>query len=74
MEIPTGPGMVRTCDAIKRRTLKDGTVREYHYKRNYTVKKDIIVCGKTILKDRITACRDKEKIEKLRACFDELDI
>ncbi len=74
MEIPVVVPHIRTCDIIKRKTLKDGTIKEYKYKQSYTTKTNIVVCGKNELIKRIIDCKDKQKIEQLKQKCDELGI
>lgn len=74
MENPVAIPHVRIGVQLRTRTLKDGTIREYVCKREYTVKEGRIVCGKKLLKDRITACKDREKIERIKAFFDDMGI
>ena len=74
MEIPPVEQTVRTCDYTKRILLKDGTYREYKYQRDYVVKQGRIICGKKELQKKLTACKDREKIERIKALFEELEL
>lgn len=75
MEIPHAVIGVRTREYIKKRTLKDGTIREYHYTKQYTPKTNILQnTGKTMLVKRIFDCKDREKIEALKVYCDEMGI
>lgn len=66
--------VMRTGEYIKKKTLKDGTVKEYRCKRSYVVKSDRVVCGKRDLINRLHSCKDREKISKIKALFDELKV
>lgn len=64
--------VTRTCQTVKKKTLKDGTVKEYVYTAKYNVRSGIVKCGKTELKKKITDCRDKAKLERIRLLMEEL--
>ena len=64
----------RTCEYKRTRKLKDGTVKEFMCKQTYNVKKGRVICGKQLLKNRLTSCQDKEKIERIKVLFDELGL
>ena len=74
MEIHNDNNLLRTSEYVKRKTLKDGTIKEYKYQRSYPVKTDRKVNGKTDAMRRLNSCKDIEKIEKIKALFDELGI
>ncbi len=58
MDFLNGKNTVRTGVNIKRRVLKDGTVKEYTYTRTYPVKTDRKVNGKTEIMSRLSKCTD----------------
>ena len=74
MEIQAAEHTVRTCEYTKRILLKDGTYRDHTYKRDYIVKQGRIICGKKELQKKLTACKDREKIERIKALFEELEL
>lgn len=71
MEVVGPAPHTRTAQRIVRKTLKDGTVREYTYNKTYTVTSNHVRCGKKELKSRIDACKDKQKIIQLRQWMDQ---
>lgn len=66
---PTGKTMTS-----KTVTLKDGTVKTYTYERKFIKKTKNIHNGKEELRHKITACKDKEKIDKLKQYMNELEM
>ena len=66
---------LRTRQYTKKRTLKDGTVREYRYEKTYTTTTNIVRnAGKKQLVQKIHDCKDREKIERIRVFFEEIGI
>ena len=74
MEIPLNNNNTRTCVVTKKKTLKDGTVKEYKYTKTYNVKSDVIKCGKLELIKKISDCKDREKIEKIKKYLLEIGV
>ena len=74
MEIPQQVQPGRTYDIIKKRTLKDGTVKEYKYKKEYIPLTNKQQMGKNELIKRLHACKDKDSVEQIRQLFDELGL
>lgn len=58
----------RECVQVVRRTKKDGTVVEYHYKKKYnaTVKQ----CGKMKVIEKIKQCNDNAKMKLISDYID----
>lgn len=63
---------VRNHKYTKKITLKDGTVKEYNYERNYTTTTNRVTYGKNEMRKKITDCKDKAKLERLKAFMEEL--
>jgi len=58
-----------------KRTLKDGTVKTYKYTQPYISTTGMIQgCGKGEMHKRITACKNREKLAKLKAFMDEIEL
>lgn len=75
MENPAVVNPPRTYTYTKRRTLMDGTVKEYKYQQDYKPKTTIVSrTGKSELRKRLIACRDREKIKQIQELFDRLEI
>ena len=74
MEIPVTEPVVRICEYKRLVKLKDGTVKEIICKQKYVAKHGRVVCGKNELKKKITDCKDREKIEKIKAYCEELGL
>lgn len=74
MEVPVVEPTIRTCTYNRRKTLADGTVKEYQCVQKYVSKTGNIAYGKKELKQRITACKDREKLDDIRALFNDLGI
>lgn len=74
MEIRAEENRERTRIEIKKKTLKNGTIKEYRYERKYNPETDRKVTGKTQLIKRIFSCKDKDKIERIKNLCDELGI
>lgn len=65
--------MEKTRHITRKRTLKDGSIKEYQYDVKYTTKTDTIKnCGKTAIYRRVSECRDKAKLERLLRSMDEI--
>lgn len=62
----------RSCERVVRKTLKNGTVKEYRYTMTYVSKSDMIQCNKTSMQKRITNCKDRDILTKLEAYMTEL--
>ncbi|QYB17800.1 hypothetical protein PV-S19_0437 [Pacmanvirus S19] len=65
---------VRKCINIKKRTMKDGSIKEYKYEITYSPKTDKVVFGKNELISRIRKCKNKEQFDKIKELCDELGI
>lgn len=65
MEIQNNSPLIRTFEYIKRRTLKDGTVKEYKYTGQYKVSTKNVRCNKNNMQQRISSCNDKNKLQLL---------
>ena len=64
---------VRTSTYTKTKVLKTGEVKKLTYVETYTTKTTIKRnMGKEIARKRITACNDKEKMDKLYAYMCEI--
>ena len=74
MEIPVNIPTIRTFNYIKKRTLKDGTVKEYVCTGTYEAKTLSIHADKTEMRKKITDCKDKEKLKLLREYMDQINI
>lgn len=62
--------MDATCQTKVRKTLADGTVKEYTYTRSYTRKDD--KTKKRPIIDKITQCDDPEKIKQISEAVDRI--
>lgn len=58
----------------RKRTLVDGTVVEYTYNRKYVRKSNRLVCGKAKMHTALAACKDREKVEQIKAVMIELGV
>jgi predicted choloylglycine hydrolase len=65
MEIQDNCPLIRTFEYVKRRTLKDGTIKEYKYTGQYKVATKNVRCNKNNMQQRISACNDKNKLQLL---------
>ncbi len=74
MEIPPVDLNCRTYNITKKRTLKNGTVKEYKYEKKYNAKTDHQCMGKNELIKRLHNCKDKDSVEQIRQLFDELGL
>lgn len=74
MEIQVDNTITRTFEYSKRKTLKDGTIKEYTYVGKYQTSTKNVHCNKTKMRARITDCKDKEKLSKLYDYMNEINM
>jgi hypothetical protein len=74
IDIPNEELTVRHAKANKRVILADGTIKTITFNRTYKVKTDRRAMGKAKLIERIRACKDAEKINRINILLDELEL
>lgn len=66
MDVQVDRQQTRTYTYIRKRTLADGTIREYTYEGKFIPKTNVVQnMGKTELRKRIDKCKDKLVIQAI---------